>query len=116
MVKSPKISMADLNNMTLSELKSLERKVAKAIAKFEDRERRTALAALKTQAKKMGFSLSELTDTETKPKKSTKPRKKVAPKYANPADKSQTWTDRGRRPAWVVKALEAGNALDDLTI
>ena len=36
MAQSPKISMADLNAMSLAELKSLEKKVAKAVGKFED--------------------------------------------------------------------------------
>ena len=34
--------------------------------------------------------------------------KKIAPKYRNPADKSQTWTGRGRAPAWVAKLYEQG--------
>ena len=41
---------------------------------------------------------------------------KVAPKYANPADASQTWTGRGRRPIWVQAALDSGKTLNDLEI
>ena len=33
---------------------------------------------------------------------------KIAPKYRNPADKSQTWTGRGRAPAWVAELYEQG--------
>ena len=43
-------------------------------------------------------------------------RKAVAPKYANPADTSQTWTGRGRKPQWVQAALDAGKSLEDLAI
>ncbi len=34
--------------------------------------------------------------------------KKIAPKYRNPADKAQTWTGRGRMPAWAAELSEAG--------
>ena len=29
-------------------------------------------------------------------------------KYANPADKSQTWTGKGRQPQWYKDAVAAG--------
>lgn len=116
MAKAEKITMADLNAMSFSELRSLEKKVAKAVAKFEEREKRKALAILKAEARKLGFSLSDLAGLDDKPRKAQKPRGKVAPKYANPADKAQTWTGRGRRPLWVTDALEAGNSIDDLLI
>ena len=66
--------------------------------------------------KKLGFSLNELTGGSVKSKTPKKPTQKAAPKYANPADASQTWTGRGRRPAWVISALEAGKSLDDMAI
>jgi len=48
-------------------------------------------------------------------KKAFKPRGKVAPKYKNPANPSQTWTGRGKMPAW-VKALSDQNALNKAII
>jgi DNA-binding protein H-NS len=42
--------------------------------------------------------------------------KKVAPKYRNPANKSETWTGRGRKPLWVVAAIKSGKKLDDFAI
>ncbi len=36
--------------------------------------------------------------------------RKVAPKYRNPANPAQTWTGRGRTPAW-VQALQAAGQL-----
>jgi DNA-binding protein H-NS len=41
---------------------------------------------------------------------------KVLPKYCNPLDPSQKWSGRGKRPKWVVAALDAGQRLDDLKI
>jgi DNA-binding protein H-NS len=42
--------------------------------------------------------------------------KKVAPKYRNPADKSQTWSGRGRQPVWFREALRKGKKEVNLLI
>lgn len=41
---------------------------------------------------------------------------KVKPKYRNPADPSQTWAGRGKRPHWFTDALAAGKKEKDLLI
>lgn len=43
-------------------------------------------------------------------------RRKVKPKYRNPADVSQTWTGRGKRPHWYSAALASGKKEKDLLI
>lgn len=48
------------------------------------------------------------------PKPAAAPTGKVAPKYRGPA--GELWTGRGRKPAWVVKALAAGKALTEYEI
>jgi len=54
---------------------------------------------------------------KTRAKKTVrKTRKKVAPKYRNPADESQTWTGRGREPLWIKDLVEKGAQLNDLLI
>lgn len=42
-------------------------------------------------------------------------RAKVAPKYRNPNDASQTWTGRGKSPIW-VQALKSAGTLDTALI
>ena len=103
----------DLNNLSLKELKDLQSRVAKAIASYEDRQKKEAIAQLEEKAREMGFSLSELTGAQPagKRKRSLSP-----PKYANPADPSETWTGRGRKPNWMIEALKAGKSPDDLLI
>lgn len=101
----------DLSTLSLEALKKLKRDVEKAIENFESRKRKEALAAIEEKAKEMGFSLSELTGGAA-PKKASK----VAPKYADPQDPSQTWTGRGRKPKWVEAALSSGKSMDDLAI
>ena len=41
---------------------------------------------------------------------------KVKPKCRNPADPSQTWAGRGKRPRWFTEALAAGKKEKDLLI
>ena len=103
--------MLDLENMSLKELRDLRSKVDRSIAGFEERKRREALAAVEEAARSHGFSLTDLTGAKPARRAS-----KVAPKYANPDDSTQTWTGRGRRPHWIQAALDSGKALGDLEI
>lgn len=101
----------DLDKMSLKELQDLQKRVARKISDFESRKKREALVAVEEKAKAMGYSLNELVGAT-----SAKKRQPAKPKYANPANKSETWTGRGRRPRWIEAALKSGKTLDDLAI
>ncbi|WP_313137105.1 H-NS histone family protein [Paracoccus jeotgali] len=101
----------DIENLSVKELTELRKKIDRAIAGYEDRKRKEAVAAAEAAAREHGFSLNEL--TSAKPGRSTTV---SVPKYANPQDRSQTWTGRGRRPNWVQQALAEGKNLEDLAI
>lgn len=101
----------DLNALPLKELKDLQTQVGKAIATFEDRKKKAALAELEDKARAMGFSLAELTGSAVVRKRSPS----VA-RYVNPADPSDTWSGRGRKPRWFISALAAGKSPEDLSI
>ncbi len=103
--------MFDLNTMSLPELKKLQKDVAKAIDSFEERQRKAVLAELDALARERGFTIEQVVGVAP-----ATGRKPVAPKYANPADSSQTWTGRGRKPKWVIEALESGKTLEDMAI
>jgi hypothetical protein len=49
----------DLSDMSLDELKKLQKDVTKAIDTFKERQRLEALAAVEAKAREMGFSLSD---------------------------------------------------------
>ncbi len=102
----------DIEGLSLKELRDLSARVTKAIASFEERKKKEALAQVEEAAKKLGYALSDLTGTA----KAKKPRAKVPPKYANPKNKAETWTGRGRKPRWADAALKSGKTLDDLKI
>lgn len=101
----------ELDKLSLKELRDLRAKVDKAIASFDERRRREVVEKLEELAREHGFALNELADSLTSRK-----RPQVAAKYANPADSSQTWTGRGRKPRWVTEAMDAGKSLEDLAI
>jgi DNA-binding protein H-NS len=42
--------------------------------------------------------------------------RKVAPKYRNPKNRSETWAGRGATPRWMVAAIQAGKKKDDFLI
>jgi len=100
----------DLDKMSKDELKQLIKDAEKALKTLETRRLAEAKKAAESAAKEYGFSLDELLGGA--PKKGSK----SPPKYANPADPSQTWTGKGRKPNWVIEALASGKSLDDLAI
>lgn len=108
-------SAETLAQMSLADLKLLEKRVTKAIATFEERQKSAALKAIEEKAREMGFSLSELTGGATVSGRG-KSKTPGIPKYANPADPAQTWTGKGRRPDWFVAAVASGKSPEDLEI
>ncbi|MCW1956742.1 MAG: H-NS histone family protein [Roseobacter sp.] len=102
-----------LDEMSITELKSLKKQVDLAIEHCEVRKRQDALAKIEETAKGLGFSLAELTGRQDAPKT----RAKAAIKYRNPNDTSQTWSGRGRQPRWLVAILTTTNAkLEDFEV
>lgn len=100
----------DLENMSLKELRDLDKAVGRQIDGYEAKKKEQAMAAAQQVAEEHGFSLKELL-AGGKAAKAT-----VAPKYANPDNTSETWTGRGRQPRWVKDHMNAGGSIDDLII
>ncbi len=42
--------------------------------------------------------------------------RKLAAKYRNPANRSETWAGRGLKPRWLTAALRKGKKLEDFLI
>ena len=100
----------DLETLSKDELKQLKTDVEKALKTIDARRKAEAKRAVEQAAKEFGFSLDEILAA------GGSKGSKGAPKYANPADPEQTWTGRGRKPNWVVAALESGKSLEDLAL
>ena len=101
----------DLEALSLTELKKMQKDIAKAISTFEDRQKADARAKVEAFARDLGYSLAELVGIETKTARAPAPAK-----YRHPENTALTWSGRGRRPQWFVDALEADRTAVDLEI
>ena len=101
----------DLEALSLSELKKMQKDVSKAISSYEDRQKAEVRAKVEALARDLGYSLTELVGTETK-----SPRAPAAAKYRHPENPALTWSGRGRKPQWFVEALAAGKTASELEI
>lgn len=101
----------ELNTLSLKDLKDLQGRVNKAIATYEDRRKREAIATLEASARDLGFSLADLVDVSAQKKRAAAPAR-----FANPHNADETWSGRGRKPRWFIEAIEAGKEPGDLEI
>ena len=100
----------DPAKMSLKELQELEVKVRKAKSSVQERSRSELRQKLEAVAAQAGFKLSDLFGG-----RGGKGRK-VAAKYANPDDPSETWSGRGRKPRWLAARLKAGDRIEKFLI
>ena len=101
----------DIEALSLKELKSLQKDLAKAISTYEDRQKSDARNKLEIIAKKLGYSLAELIGTDVKPTRAL-----AAAKYRHPENSALTWSGRGRKPQWFADHINAGNDPSDLAV
>jgi DNA-binding protein H-NS len=101
----------DLEALSLSELKKMQKDVAKAISTFKDRQKAETRAKVEAFARDLGYSLAELVGTETKSSRAP-----AVAKYRHPENPALTWSGRGRKPQWFVEAIEARKTANDLAI
>jgi DNA-binding protein H-NS len=100
----------DLKSMSVEELWSLHelasaelaRKINAETAKLEQRLRQLTLDAVPHNGKKISHA--------------RRPYPQVYPKYRNPAEPSETWAGRGKKPRWLSAQLESGKQIDDFLI
>ena len=121
----------DLNDLSAKELDAL---IAQAKKRRTTLSKRKPIALVRKKltalARAEGYTVAELfggapasstqkVGTAAKSaRKSTKGYKlgKVAPKYRNPADPSQTWAGRGQQPKWLASQLGGSKRLEDFLI
>jgi DNA-binding protein H-NS len=96
--------------MSFKDLQELELKVKKAKVGAQERGRAEVRAKLEAMAATAGFKISDLFGG-----RGGKGRK-VAAKYANPDNPSETWTGRGRKPRWLSAKLKDGDKIDKYLI
>ncbi len=102
----------NVDKLSLKELTDLEARVKRAIVSAQAREKeefRNEVAAL---AAKRGISVAEVFGAT----RGARAGGKVAVKYRNPDNPSDTWTGRGRQPKWLAAAMKKGAKLADFAI
>ena len=104
-----KLSVSEIKKTIKSLEAELERRSSEAQEQF--------LAQVRAQAEELGIPVAEVVKAlRGAGRRGGGKRTKVKAKYANPADASQTWSGRGRKPRWVVAHLDGGGAVEDLAI
>ncbi len=99
-----------LRDKSIGELQDLARDIELELRRRGDEERKKALVKMKELAAGIGMTLQEVIAYSA-----SKKTKGVA-KYQNPDDPRQTWTGRGKRPAWIKAAIQQGRSLEELLI
>ncbi len=122
------MAIPDISKLTVAELEELIKSCNAQIESRKKTKKKELAKKFKELAKSEGLDVAEIVDDKPavtrkrrgkkagSKKAVRKKRGKVAPKYRNPANSRETWTGRGRKPAWVVAALDSGKKLQDLAI
>lgn len=96
--------------MSFKELSELELRVKKAKSGAQERSRSEVRSKIEAMAAAAGFKISDLFGG-----RGGKGRK-VAAKYVNPDNASETWTGRGRQPRWLSAKLKGGERIEKFLI
>jgi len=118
----------EIAKLSLTELKRLAKRIESEIERRASAAKKDVLKKVHKIAADAGISLEDLIGGK-KEKAPRKPRaakgagRKPAArrsvgvaKYRNPADASQTWTGKGRKPLWAQAWIDSGKPLGDLEI
>lgn len=105
------MSTADLEKMSLADLKALHKDIEKAIKTYEARKLAEARAALEEKARELGVSLEAVLGG-----KPARTASSAVPKYRHPENASLTWSGRGRTPKWIADHEVKGGSREDYAI
>jgi DNA-binding protein H-NS len=103
-------------------LKAIERKIKELQAEAAEirRNQREGVERLRAVIEKyklgpahLKMALSGMGDERRAPARS---KLKAAPKYRSPDNEASVWSGRGRKPAWLISALNDGRTIDEFLI
>ncbi len=101
----------DLSGYSIEQLRELKKDIDKEMASRRKENAKRAQQEIKKIAESYGFNLSDLMGGQP-----VRARSKAKAQFQNPSDTTQTWSGRGRKPAWVKEWEAAGKSLEDLRI
>jgi DNA-binding protein H-NS len=94
----------NLENMSYAELAKMQADIERMKVDKQNAERAAIRDKVTALAKQHGFDIHELFG------KGRRSGGKVAVKYRDPNNSSNTWTGRGRMPRWMTAATKGGKA------
>jgi len=103
--------MTEYSNLSETELQAVIDRAESALQEKKTKKRKQVISQIKELAASIGVTV-EIDDIEKPARKG----KKVAAKYCNPNDPSQTWTGRGVSPKWMQALIEAGHEKSEFLI
>ena len=99
---------SELDKMNLDDLWRLHERISSILElKIEDEKRK-----LQQRLDELGRKSGDITIAS--PRRRRYP--KVAPKYQNPQNPSESWSGRGRQPRWVISMLASGRDINEFKI
>ncbi|MEN9429371.1 MAG: hypothetical protein RJA86_230 [Pseudomonadota bacterium] len=107
----------DLSALSIEELNAVIAHAQQLIKAKKKSSVKQARAKVEQIAADLGMTVAELLEVKGDVNAlSTKEKKKVEPRYRNPANVEETWTGRGKQPRWLAAQLAAGKQLEDFLI
>jgi DNA-binding protein H-NS len=97
-----------VEKMSLKQIEVLEARIADAKAAAMEEAKAEVKAKIDAVLESSGLTIGDLYPRAKQANGRGKAGVKVAVKFRNPKDPSQTWTGRGRKPLWLVAAVKKG--------
>lgn len=104
--------MSEYSNLSETELQAVIDNAANALKEKQAQKRKEVIAQIKQLASSIGVTV----DIHDESDKTIRKGKKVAAKYRNPDNESQTWTGRGVAPKWMQALISAGRDKSEFLI
>lgn len=98
--------------MSREELDKLKGDIDKRLVEIEKEQRSAAMTEMRAIAKRHGVSMEEMVEMAT----ANATPSGALPKFRDPENPENTWTGRGRKPKWLIAAIEAGADISDFAI
>ena len=106
------MAKVNIDKLSYAELCELRDDIDAVMEVRHEEERQAIAEQLEELAYAAGFSsVKDVLGIKTKRRSYS-----VKPKYRNPWNTNETWTGRGRKPKWVVEALEEGHEMEEFLI
>jgi len=102
--------------MASRSLDEIERQIKALQAEAEELKLAEGIEQLRLVIARYNVGLSHFRIALAAARKRKRAPAKSSPAYRNPNNPAETWTGRGRKPRWLVAALEAGGTVDQCRI